>query len=455
MAMTVNSLNAYVEHYDLKKTTINSITNHKNMKRLFTKLLGLVAMLAIGFSANATDYFISGAFNDWQHCNANYKMEGNNGVYTIQIANETFSGEFLIVSGTIGTPDWSDKWGGATFDANNIGKEVTAVKGADNFRCTVNVKNPTITFNPTAKTIKIEGQSSENDYDTVYIIGDINGEGWKEDITTFPMTLKAGTDNTWVGTLEVTAASWVKFKAGSFVYSADGSTDLVPDSGSPYTLSRVSGDKAVSLAPATYNITYVLDHNAETGTITFNFEGEGPTPAPEHVYLLGNIVYGGTDYQWNPVVTPEMTKTGNIFTLTDVTLENTADPEEANAYFSMATVIGDADWDAGVNTGDRFGAADEGTVITIGEAAPVTTYKAGVNASACMSWTVAKGTYDISFDFDAMTVTLQKTVGIADINAADEAPVYYYNLQGVRVDNPSVGTYIRVQGKKAEKVMMK
>lgn len=37
-------------------------------------------------------------------------------------------------------------------------------------------------------------------------------------------------------------------------------------------------------------------------------------------------------------------------------------------------------------------------------------------------------------------------------NEAD-APVYYYNLQGVRVENPSNGIFIRVQGKKSQKVM--
>ncbi len=43
---------------------------------------------------------------------------------------------------------------------------------------------------------------------------------------------------------------------------------------------------------------------------------------------------------------------------------------------------------------------------------------------------------------------------IEEINAdANVAPVYY-NLQGVRVDNPAKGLYIRVQGKKATKVVL-
>ncbi len=45
--------------------------------------------------------------------------------------------------------------------------------------------------------------------------------------------------------------------------------------------------------------------------------------------------------------------------------------------------------------------------------------------------------------------------GVEDIIANDNAPVEYYNLQGVRVANPENGLYIRVQGNKASKVLVK
>ena len=48
------------------------------------------------------------------------------------------------------------------------------------------------------------------------------------------------------------------------------------------------------------------------------------------------------------------------------------------------------------------------------------------------------------------------TTGVDDILSDDaNAPVEYYNLQGVRVANPESGLYIRVQGKKATKVLVK
>lgn len=47
------------------------------------------------------------------------------------------------------------------------------------------------------------------------------------------------------------------------------------------------------------------------------------------------------------------------------------------------------------------------------------------------------------------------TTGIDDVTVDENAPVEYYNLQGVRVENPANGLYIRRQGNKATKVLVK
>ena len=58
--------------------------------------------------------------------------------------------------------------------------------------------------------------------------------------------------------------------------------------------------------------------------------------------------------------------------------------------------------------------------------------------------------------FDTPPNYESNTDGVNDIIADDaNAPVEYYNLQGVRVANPESGLYIRVQGKKATKVLVK
>ena len=57
----------------------------------------------------------------------------------------------------------------------------------------------------------------------------------------------------------------------------------------------------------------------------------------------------------------------------------------------------------------------------------------------------------------AATLKVQKTSGVADIAIDDEnVPVEYYNLQGVRVNEPAAGTLvIRRQGAKVSKVLVK
>ncbi|MGN0218680.1 MAG: chitobiase/beta-hexosaminidase C-terminal domain-containing protein [Muribaculaceae bacterium] len=62
-----------------------------------------------------------------------------------------------------------------------------------------------------------------------------------------------------------------------------------------------------------------------------------------------------------------------------------------------------------------------------------------------------------NFNYDQIYVFSDKKVGGVSNIALDEsnAPVEYYNLQGVRVANPENGLYIRRQGSKATKVIMK
>ncbi len=50
---------------------------------------------------------------------------------------------------------------------------------------------------------------------------------------------------------------------------------------------------------------------------------------------------------------------------------------------------------------------------------------------------------------------VDNTVGISEIVSSEDAPVVYYNLQGVQVENPAAGLYIRRQGNKTTKVLVK
>lgn len=86
----------------------------------------------------------------------------------------------------------------------------------------------------------------------------------------------------------------------------------------------------------------------------------------------------------------------------------------------------------------------------------------------CPNWNIfapltdGKDNYDINalVPFTDTKITLNyeltATSGIDNVTVADEnAPVEYYNLQGVRVANPESGLYIKRQGNKAIKVLVK
>ena len=205
-----------------------------------------------------------------------------------------------------------------------------------------------------------------------------------------------------------------------------------------------------------------------TFTVTFTAEGatlkvtQGTTPdpdpeyAPETLYIRGNINATG----WTPSNAVAMTKEGNVFTVTS----SVVDVNEGYGYISFSVANGTAeddaasDWDTNVNSADRFGPATADTEAAFDTDMPVTTYAAGVNASACTSWKVRTGTnmtFIVTFTADGATMKITDFVGVEDITLGAADDVQYYNLQGARVENPAAGIYIEVRGTTARKVAIK
>lgn len=69
------------------------------------------------------------------------------------------------------------------------------------------------------------------------------------------------------------------------------------------------------------------------------------------------------------------------------------------------------------------------------------------------------GKYDLRFDANTgeltMTPTADNPTAVAEIAADENAPVEYFNMQGVKVENPENGIYVRKQGSKVSKVVVK
>ena len=73
-------------------------------------------------------------------------------------------------------------------------------------------------------------------------------------------------------------------------------------------------------------------------------------------------------------------------------------------------------------------------------------------------WDITEeGTYDVTVDVAAMTVSFTKVdpTAISAIETANNAPAAYYTLNGVKVEKPVSGVYVKRQGGRTVKVVMK
>ena len=132
--------------------------------------------------------------------------------------------------------------------------------------------------------------------------------------------------------------------------------------------------------------------------------GDTPGTAPASLYILGNLA-GGAGWGTTPGTGVAMTKNGEKFTASNVEFELASG--ETACFFNLATTTASS-WDDLNQSADRYGAAAEGTSLTVGQSAAMTAYPLNVTASGCLSWTVAPGKYDVTADFSNMTITISE-----------------------------------------------
>lgn len=73
-------------------------------------------------------------------------------------------------------------------------------------------------------------------------------------------------------------------------------------------------------------------------------------------------------------------------------------------------------------------------------------------------WKVEEaGSYTLTFDLEHWTLAVSGTssTGIDRVIAEEEAATVYYNLQGIRVENPAQGVFLKRQGDKVSKVFIR
>lgn len=202
-------------------------------------------------------------------------------------------------------------------------------------------------------------------------------------------------------------------------------------------LELVYSEYSMHLNPGKYDFTVTFADGKASLTAKASSVPD-PVEVPEHLYVIGNFANAG----WNPAAAVEMTKEGNTFSIIG---EATGD-----LNFGFGTVLGadSNDWDT--FNANRYGQAEDNAVVALDT--PITLTK---NSNAIRLEEAGNYKLTVVFGETEITFTATKESGIEGVDAEAATPAEYYNLQGVRVENPAEGLYIVVRGGKATKEYVK
>ena len=392
-------------------------------------------------------------------------VAGEAGNYTVKVACVDSNSQELgsteqTLKVTAITSEWgiyldkaSTKWTNAnlyTWDANNTtytgtwpgnAMGVTTVNGTEYYYSLIrNAKTINLIFNNgTEQTVDITGISGESFFKLttkngegkwqVEKVENSTGGGEEEEETetlVFNVTVPAGTENCYiVGSFN----EWGKFvameKAGdnNFTVSIDNlkksEVKYKYTCGEGWDYVEMQADKVTDVQDRSYTANDVVAAWKSTPSTTVTY--------PEKVYIVGH------DNAWDPAKPLEISGTDGVYTIDNVTFVNTG--------FKMSTQKGS--WDA-FNAGVLYvqnAIVNEEATITKG--------------SSDDSKISATGTFNLTIDLVNMTFLAIDTLTVAiEEVATDNAPIEYYNLQGVKVANPENGIFIKKQGSKTTKVVL-
>ena len=392
-------------------------------------------------------------------------VAGEAGNYTVKVACVDSNSQELgsteqTLKVTAITSEWgiyldkaSTKWTNAnlyTWDANNTtytgtwpgnAMGVTTVNGTEYYYSLIrNAKTINLIFNNgTEQTVDITGISGESFFKLttkngegkwqVEKVENSTGGGEEEEETetlVFNVTVPAGTENCYiVGSFN----EWGNFvameKAGdnNFTISIDNlkksEVKYKYTCGEGWDYVEMQADKVTDVQDRSYTANDIVAAWKSTPSTTVTY--------PEKVYIVGH------DNAWDPAKPLEISGTDGVYTIDNVTFVNTG--------FKMSTQKGS--WEA-FNAGVLYvqnAIVNEEATITKG--------------SSDDSKISATGTFNLTIDLVNMTFLAidPLTVAIEEIEA-ENAPVEYYNLQGVKVANPENGIFIKKQGSKTTKVVL-
>lgn len=103
------------------------------------------------------------------------------------------------------------------------------------------------------------------------------------------------------------------------------------------------------------------------------------------------------------------------------------------------------------NWAEQYGAADPSASIQYGQFSAVLG-EVSFGGDVPIGLT---GKWDVTWDYNNLTVSFKQNTGVEEIEFDANEAIEYFNLQGVRVENPANGLYIAKQGDKIAKVLVK
>lgn len=403
------------------------------------KILLLGAALFMSTAAFSATYVVVGAnvngSEDWDAAGTNVMTQVSENTYewtgtqlgTKFKITENGTWDNAIGAGSNGTISlgvpYSYEQGSSTQDINIVGNNCAYVE------------NPKLVLDTQAKTLVLTGtavakEPVEPGTVTYYIIGsNVNGASWALAAEDAKFEDLGNGIYEWKGNLLGTG-----FKINDGTWSNDdlnygAYTGVELTLGVPYDLNVGGGSGNIAFAGGfteVVNPTVTLDINNMQITVTGNQQGE----AKWYVAGINGIYELTSDWELAPVEGKEGVYGRDVYIV-----------ETAGVF-----KISDDGWAHQLGTNFPEEVFIDPSNLTV-QVEPVDGEGGDIN------YELEEGTWYVEFDYNEYVVTFKSGSGVSAVFGNVESDAVYYNLQGMRVNNPERGIFVKVQNGQAVKIV--
>ncbi len=383
-----------------------------------------------GEKAGEEAWYIMGTDNVWDSWTDDRKLvetAENSGIFQLKNFNINAAGTLKIT-----TNGWGEAYGSATesFSDANLSQVLEQVYGETGDMPYSMTGTFDVEWNYNTKTLSFTRQGQQQEI-TYYLIGaGVNGNSWalKDESAKFTKT------ETGVYTVSVNSLmSAFKINDGTW----ENPNNNIGSNGSHIQLNQ---PYQYSTGATSGNITFEDFTELTNATVTLNTN-------TQTILIAGTPVVTEKEWYVVGINDPEMlfhseykmakTDTEEVFELKNVAIAG-------EGSFKIATL----------NWGEQYGFGEDITTTISDDNLSTTLAVVSIDASVPYD---LNGTYDITWNYTNKVVTFVKIDqgGIETVDFNENAPVEYFTIQGVRVNNPTEGIYICRRGAKVEKIIIK